>query len=66
MEPEAKPKRRNLKETRTRILTAAADVFTRSGYAKASLREIGMRAGVAPSLVSRYFGTKAALVQRRR
>ena len=44
-------------------LQAAADTFTASGYAKAGLREIGERAGVAPSLVSRYFGTKAALFE---
>jgi AcrR family transcriptional regulator len=64
MEPKPEPKRRNLEQTRTRILVAAADVFTRSGYAKAGLREIGERAGVAPSLVSRYFGTKAALFEQ--
>lgn len=57
------PKRRNLEATKTRILQAAADTFTASGYAKAGLREIGERADVAPSLVSRYFGTKAALFE---
>lgn len=63
MEPKPIPKRRNLEQTRTRILAAAADVFTLSGYAKAGLREIGEQAGVAPSLVSRYFGNKAALFE---
>lgn len=58
------PKRRNLEATRTRILDAAADTFTASGYAKAGLREIGLRAGIAPSLVSRYFGSKAALFEQ--
>jgi AcrR family transcriptional regulator len=62
-DPRSGPKRRNLEQTRSRILEAAADTFTRSGYAKAGLREIGERAGVAPSLVSRYFGTKAALFE---
>lgn len=64
MEPKPEPKRRNLEQTKTRILVAAADTFTRSGYAKSGLREIGMRAGVAPSLVSRYFGAKAALFEQ--
>jgi AcrR family transcriptional regulator len=63
MEHKPEPKRRNLEATRARILEAAADVFTRSGYAKAGLREIAVQAGVAPSLISRYFGTKAALFE---
>lgn len=63
MEPKPAPKRRNLEQTKTRILQAAADTFTASGYARAGLREIGEQAGVAPSLVSRYFGTKAALFE---
>lgn len=57
------PKRRNLEQTKIRILQAAADTFYASGYAKAGLRDIGERAGIAPSLVSRYFGTKAALYE---
>jgi AcrR family transcriptional regulator len=57
------PRRRNLEQTKARILEAAVETFTSSGYAKAGLREIGERAGIAPSLVSRYFGTKAALFE---
>lgn len=63
-EPKVEPRRRNLEQTRSRILEAAADTFTRSGYAQAGLREIGERAGVAPSLVSRYFGSKTALFEQ--
>jgi AcrR family transcriptional regulator len=63
MEPKPERKRRNLEQTRTRILEVAADTFSASGYAKAGLREIGACAGVAPSLVSRYFGSKAALFE---
>ncbi len=63
MGPKIELKRRNLEQTKTRILQAAADTFTAAGYAKAGLREIGERAGVAPSLVSRYFGSKAALFE---
>jgi len=57
------PKRRNLEQTKERILAAAADVFTRSGYANTSLREIATQAAVAPSLVSRYFGAKTELFE---
>ena len=63
MDPKSEPKRRNLEQTKLRILQAASDIFSASGYAKAGLREIGERAGVAPSLVSRYFGTKAGLFE---
>ncbi len=62
-EPQPIPRRRNMEQTRGRILVAAADVFTRSGYAKAGLREIAVQAGVASSLVSRYFGSKAGLFE---
>jgi AcrR family transcriptional regulator len=61
MEVARQPKRRNLVETKMRILESAADVFTGSGYARASLREIAERAGVAASLVSKHFGTKGSL-----
>lgn len=64
MEPGPEPKRRNLEQTKQRILQAAVDTFTTSGYANAGLREIGLKAGAAPSLVSRYFGTKASLFER--
>lgn len=63
MELKPVPKRRNLEQTKTRILQAAADTFTASGYARSGLREIAERAGIAPSLVSRYFGTKSALFE---
>lgn len=59
----SEPKRRNSEQTKTQILRAAAATFSACGYARTGLREIGERAGVAPSLVSRYFGTKAALFE---
>ena len=64
METATEPRRRNLAETRTRILAAAADCFAGSGYARAGLREIADLADVAPSLVSKHFGTKAALFEQ--
>jgi AcrR family transcriptional regulator len=64
MDMMVEPKRRNLVETKGRILAAAADTFTEFGYAKAGLREIADRANVAPSLVSKHFGTKALLFEQ--
>ncbi len=58
------PKRRNLEQTKIRILSAAAASFTEFGYAQTSLREIAIRADVAPSLVSKHFGTKALLFEQ--
>lgn len=64
MKNDAEPKRRNLAETKARIVSVAADTFTELGYSKAGLREIAERADVAPSLVSKYFGTKASLFEQ--
>jgi AcrR family transcriptional regulator len=64
MATRAEPKRRNLAETQARILAAAASTFTEFGYAGAGLREIAERADVAPSLISKYFGSKAALFEQ--
>jgi AcrR family transcriptional regulator len=58
------PKRRNLVETKERILAAAAASFAEFGYAGAGLRDIAERAEVAPSLVSKYFGSKAGLFEQ--
>ncbi|TCM20489.1 TetR family transcriptional regulator [Novosphingobium sp. PhB165] len=57
------PKRRNLAATQERIVAVAAATFARLGYAQASLRDIAERADVAPSLISKYFGTKARLFE---
>jgi AcrR family transcriptional regulator len=63
MQTKVEPRRRNLEQTKTRILSAAADTFTEFGYAQASLREIAARADVATSLVSKHFGAKASLFE---
>jgi AcrR family transcriptional regulator len=57
------PKRRNAAKTRARILAAALDAFADHGYAKTGIREIAARAGVASSLLVRYFSTKANLFE---
>lgn len=63
MEIVAQPKRRNAALTRSKILAAAQEVFARQGYAQAGIREIAGQAGVATSLLLRYFGTKANLFE---
>ncbi|HEX7874284.1 MAG TPA: TetR family transcriptional regulator [Sphingobium sp.] len=63
MEDSPEPKRRNATLTRARILTAAFEAFAEQGYAKAGIREIAKNAGVASSLLVRYFGTKGALFE---
>jgi len=54
---------RTSEETKARIVLVAQDVFSTKGYSHAGLREIAARAKVAPSLVIKYFGTKARLFE---
>ena len=63
MDARIEPKRRNPAETRSRILSAAFDLFATQGYARTGIREIAGKANVASSLVVRYFGTKSALFE---
>lgn len=55
------PRRRNSAQTRSRILDAAFELFSTKGYAQTGVRDVAQEAGVAASLVQRYFGAKAAL-----
>jgi AcrR family transcriptional regulator len=55
---------RNGEETRTRIIAAAQAVFAEKGYPHAGMREIGVRAKVATSLLTKYFQTKANLFEQ--
>jgi AcrR family transcriptional regulator len=57
------PRQRDAAQTKSRILHAAQRAFTQSGYSCAGLREIAAAAGVASSLIVRYFGTKAGLFE---
>lgn len=63
--PEGAPikKPRNAAETRARILAAAQDAFAETGYAGVGIRDIARTAGVASSLLLRYFGSKAELFE---
>lgn len=47
--------------SRARLLAAAAALFGEQGYERTTTREIGERAGVDPSLIARYFDSKAGL-----
>lgn len=48
-------------DTRAEILAAAADVFSRDGYQRGSIRGIAREAGVDPGLVRHYFASKSEL-----
>ena len=60
----AVPKKRDAERTRARILAAASDAFAEQGFGLAGTRDIAKRADVTLSLISRYFGTKAALYEQ--
>ena len=50
------------RRTRTRIVQAADELFREKGYAKATMKDIAARAGVARDTVHAVFGNKAALI----
>ena len=54
-------RRRNATDSRARLLQAAVELFGERGYERATVRELGARAGVDPALIARYFGSKAEL-----
>ena len=48
-------------DTRVEILDAAREVFAANGFDRATMRSIASEAGVDPSLIYHYFGTKEEL-----
>ena len=48
--------------TRAAILAAARELFAADGYAKATIRAIAAQAGIDPSMVMRYYGSKENLL----
>lgn len=60
------PRRSTPKSIRTRdaIEAAARELFTVNGFDRTTVRDIGARAGIDPSMVIRYFGSKEALFAR--
>jgi AcrR family transcriptional regulator len=58
----AAPRRRHdARASREALLEAADTLFDERGYDAATVRDIGERAGVDPSLIARYFGGKEGL-----
>jgi AcrR family transcriptional regulator len=55
-------RQRRARQTRQRILEAAADLFTGQGYAATTMQQIAERADVAWQTVYAVFGTKAAVL----
>lgn len=57
-------KRRNAAQTKGRILAAAFELFADHGYGQTGNRDVAARAEVAPSLISRHFGSKGKLFEQ--
>jgi AcrR family transcriptional regulator len=55
------PQRRRSDATRAAILAAARERFAADGYERATIRAIGADAGIDPSMVMRYYGSKDGL-----
>jgi AcrR family transcriptional regulator len=47
--------------TRRRVLDAARRIFAARGYEQTTIRAVAAEAGIDPSMVMRYFGSKAGL-----
>src|SRR6478609_2950361 len=54
-------RRRNAADSRQALLDAASSLFAERGFDRSTTRDIGERAGLDPTLITRYFGSKAAL-----
>ncbi len=63
MDKQPKTKRRDLEQSKARILEAAKTLFTSKGYAQTGLREIARLADVSPALTIKHFGSKAGLFE---
>jgi AcrR family transcriptional regulator len=59
--PPRPARRRDAEATRKALLEAAGALFDERGYDRATIRDIGERAGVDPALIARYFGGKEQL-----
>lgn len=55
-------RQRKARQTRRRILAAAAELFTRQGYAATTVQQVAEHADVAWQTVYAVFGTKAAIL----
>jgi AcrR family transcriptional regulator len=55
--------KRNAANSRARLLAAAKRCFSEHGYAATGIRDVADAAGVSYTLLSRYFGSKAGLLE---
>ena len=53
---------RNRRSAMRAIQVVAVDLFTQRGFAAVTIEEVAERAGVSPSTIYRYFGTKEGIV----
>jgi AcrR family transcriptional regulator len=58
--PPDPPRARDATRTRAALLNAGRELFAQRGFDRTTLRDVGSRAGVDPSLIARYFGNKTA------
>jgi AcrR family transcriptional regulator len=58
---EVQPRRRDAAASAQALFDAATELFGQKGFDATTTREIGELAGVDPSLIARYFGSKADL-----
>lgn len=56
-------RKRDAPATKARILAAAQEAFAMLGYSQAGIREIAAIAATSPTLLIRYFGSKAGLFE---
>ena len=61
-ETSAKPRRRDPKNTRERLVRAALDLFTTQGYHASTTPQVARRAGVAEGTIYRHFTSKEQLL----
>jgi AcrR family transcriptional regulator len=62
VESTSKPRRRDPKNTRERLVRAALDLFTTQGYHASTTPQVARRAGVAEGTIYRHFTSKEQLL----
>ena len=59
--PAGGPRRRDSAGSRRALLDAARTLFNERGFDRTTIRDIGELAGLDPTLIARYFGSKSGL-----
>jgi AcrR family transcriptional regulator len=60
-DPAVAPRRRDAAGSRQALLDAARTLFNERGFDRTTIRDIGELAGLDPTLIARYFGSKSGL-----